>query len=412
MTTKSRFTTAIATGAVLLNALAPVALAGNDNGLSVVGNGAYSTNNITVNNASATVVNQTNTANITNNVNSTASTGGNNAGFNTGGDVRIVTGDAKTKVDVSNAANLNVANVENCGGCGSSYDVKIKGNGAYSENDVELNKANTVFVNQDNDADIENNIEAESNTGKNAADFNTGGDVVIVTGDAKTSVDVANKANANFARIGGGNGDHDGSSVRIVENGAFSVNDVELNEASAIVLAQNNDADIENNVDADAKTGKNDANFSTGGEVAISTGDAKTKVEVDNLVNFNSASIDCDCVLGELDVKVKGNGAFSENDVEANAANELFNDQNNDADIENDVEGDAKTGYNAAEFSTGAYDGDPLIWTGDAENGTQVSSYGNVNVFNNGSSVHLPGDWELGVEWDLEDLLGFLHGWN
>src|SRR3712207_5981283 len=109
MTTARRFTTAIATGAVLLNALAPVALAGESNGndLSIVGNGAYSTSNINVNSTSATVVNQTNNANITNNVSSKASTGGNNAGFNTGGDVRIVTGDARTRVDVNNAANLN-----------------------------------------------------------------------------------------------------------------------------------------------------------------------------------------------------------------------------------------------------------------------------------------------------------------
>jgi hypothetical protein len=413
MTTKSRFTTAIATGAVLLNALAPVALASSANDINVLGNGVNSTNNVSVNKTSATVVNQTNNANITNNVSSNASTGDNSSSFNTGGNTRIVTGDAKSDVKVTNAANLNKADLSNCGGCnGGAYNVTVEGNGVGSDNNVNLNKANETFLNQANDAYIANDVNATAKTGGNDASYNTGGDTIIVTGDAKTKVDVDNKANANFATIGGSNGHEDGSSVKIKGNGAYSDNNVALDNASAIVLDQYNNADIYNNVDADAKTGKNDAGFNTGGTVAISTGDAKTKVGVDNLVNFNAASIDCDCVLNDADVKVAENGVGSDNGIAVDAANELFNSQDNYADLGNNIDGNAKTGYNDAEFGTGSVDGDPLIFTGDSESSTDVSNGGNVNLFNNGSSVHLPGNWELGVHFDLSDLLNTLHGWN
>jgi hypothetical protein len=413
MTTKTRFTTAIATGAVLLNALAPVALASSANDIVVSGNGVNSTSNVSVNKTSASVVNQTNNANITNNVSSDASTGGNSSSFNTGGNTRIVTGNATSNVDITNAANLNKADISNCGGCsGGAYDVKIKGNGVGSENNVDLNKANETFLNQTNDANIVNDVNATAKTGKNDASYNTGGDTIIVTGDAKTNVDVNNKANANFATIGGGNGQVDGSSVKIKGNGAYSDNNVALDNASAIVLGQSNNADILNNVDANAKTGKNDAGFNTGGTVAISTGDAKTKVGVDNLVNFNAASIDCDCVLNDANVKVADNGVGADSNVAVDAANQLFNTQDNFSGLGNNIDGNAKTGLNDAEFGTGSVDGDPLIFTGDSKSSTDVSNGGNVNLFNNGSSVHLPGNWELGVHFDLSDLLNTLHGWN
>ncbi len=407
MTFKKRFTTAIATGAVLLNALAPVALAEE---IHVTGNGAFSNSTVNLSSDNATVVNQSNNANVTNNVSSNASTGGNSASFNTGGDSRIVTGDATTNVDISTAVNLNKAVLEDCGNCeGGDLNVNVTGNGAYSENDVNVTKDNLVSVSQENDADIDNYVDAKANTGKNDSSFNTGGDSIIVTGDAETNVTVDNKANANLASIGGGTGTSNGSWVNVTGNGAFSDNDVDLNLGSAVVLDQYNNADIHNYINAKANTGKNDAAFNTGGETVLVTGDATTNVEVDNLVNFNKASVGCDCILGELGVKIAGNGAYSENDVDADTFNELFTFQDNYADLYNDVYGNAKTGHNDVSFSTGDVNGDPLISTGDAWSGTSVSNAGNVNWFSDGNSLHLPGDWEVNAHWDLEDLLSFLH---
>jgi len=107
-----------------------------------------------------------------------------------------------------------------------------------------LNKGNQTFLNQDNNANIKNDVDAKAKTGNNDASYNTGGDSIIVTGNATTNVGVQNKANANFATIGGGNGGAGGSSVRVTGNGAFSDNNVNLDNASAIVLDQSNNARI------------------------------------------------------------------------------------------------------------------------------------------------------------------------
>lgn len=409
MTFKTRFTTAIATGAVLVNALAPIALA---NTVTVSGNGAFSNSAVNVSNNSNTVVNQTNDANITNHVDSNASTGGNSSNFNTGGNTTIKTGNATNNVNVTNAANLNQASLSNCGSCnGGATNVTVKGNGAYSDNGVSVNNGNNVLLNQDNRANFNNRIDADSKTGGNDTSYNTGGDSVILTGNAKTNVKVGNLANANVAELGG-HGNAGSASVTVDGNGAFSTNGVALNNSSAVVLGQNNDARIRNNVDADAKTGGNDSQFNTGGFTGISTGNAKTKVAVDNMANFNAASLDCGCVLDGLDVKVAGNGAESWNSVDAAAANAIVDAQDNDAHLFNDVDGDAKTGANDLGFSTGDVHGDPVIYTGNAKSNTGVHNSGNVNVLDNGGdTLHLPGNWEVGTSFDLSGLWTLLHGW-
>ncbi len=406
MTFNKRITTAIATGAVLLQALAPVALADT---ITVTGNGAFSDNSVNLSTNTTTVVNQTNNANVTNNVSSDASTGGNSSSFNTGGDTRIVTGDASSNVNVSTAVNLNKAELNDCGCSASNLSVNVSGNGAYSETQVNVTKDNLTSLSQYNDAYINNNIDAKANTGKNDSSFNTGGASIIVTGDASSNVTVDNKANANLASIGGGSGNSNGNWVNITGNGYLSNNDVDLNSNSTVVLTQRNSAEIYNDIYAKANTGNNNSEFNTGGTTAILTGDATTNVDVNNLVNFNKASVSCDCVLGDLGVKIGGNGADSYNDVSVDNADSLFNFQDNYANLYNDVYGKTKTGYNDVTFSTGSVHGDPIISTGDAWSSTDVSNAGNVNLLNDGTSLHLPGNWELGVSFNVNDLWSFLH---
>lgn len=401
MTTFKKLSTAIATGAVLLSSVAP-AFATT---VEVSGNGAYSESGAAVSTTSTTAVTQSNTANITNNVDSNASTGGNDASFNTGGNTTVNTGDATNNVEVSNAVNVNDATVTPCGGCaGQEVDVTISGNGAFSHNGADVDNTSTTALTQDNVANITNNVDADAKTGYNDAGFNTGGDTVIRTGDASVGIVVDNMANANIARIGGGAGGAGGSSITISGNGAFSTNGVDLDNVSVIALEQDNEANITNNIDADAKTGGNDADFNTGGDVHIVTGKASTDVEVSNLVNFNAADVDCGCVLDDLELKIAGNGAFSFNGIDADDTHVLAAGQVNDAYLTNNVEDDAKTGYNDAGFNVGEVDSDPSVRTGDASSTTEVSNSGNVNSFNQGDSLDLP--WDLDLHFDLLGLWG------
>lgn len=408
MTNFRKLSTAIATGAVLLSSVAPAFA-----DVTVSGNGAFSENGVSTTSTTTTAVTQNNDANISNNISSSSSTGGNTANFNTGsGGTTINTGDATNDVTVDNAVNVNQATVSSCG-CGQNQDITIKDNSAFTTNGVDASNTNTTALTQTNDANIRNNVDAYASTGHNDAGFNTGGDVTIRTGDADSTVSVSNLANANIARVGStGTGVVGGSSITISGNGAFSDNGVSFDRSSVVALTQDNDARIRNNVDADAKTGGNDAGFNTGGDVRIVTGDASTDVAVDNMVNFNAADVNsCGCALaGGTDLKIAGNGAYSFNGIDASDDHILAATEMNDAHLFNDVDGDAKTGWNSSEFGTVGTAGDPTIRTGDSSNTTDVSNSGNVNMFNQGASLTLPGDLDLSLHFDLLGLWsGLLH---
>ena len=100
----------VITAGVMIANIATPALA--ETTIQITGNGADSSNWSTVAQTNTTTVSQNNSANVTNNVNADAKTGGNDANFNTGGDVQVITGNATTDVDVTNALNTNPANVD------------------------------------------------------------------------------------------------------------------------------------------------------------------------------------------------------------------------------------------------------------------------------------------------------------
>jgi len=395
---KTRIATAIATGSVLLHALAPMTLAATE--IRITGNGSDSNNTANVSQNSSLNVVQNNTANVNNNVTVNATTGSNNANDNTGGDVEIETGDASTDVTVKNALNSNAADVQNCGACAGDTKVVISGNGSDSDNDVDLDQSHSTNVFQYNNADIDNDVDVDAETGDNDANDNTGGDVKIKTGDADTTVKIMTAANANSAVVGGG--DEAGEvSAYIVGNGSDADNDVNLGFYSSLVLTQDNDADVDNDVDVDAETGDNDANDNTGGDVIIDTGDADADVTVDNMVNFNAADAGCGCVFDVL-AKIDGNGSDSDSEIYGNFgdATSLF--QDNGADLDNDVDVDGDTGDNEADDNTGAVDGvsDPAITTGDADATVHTENSGNQNVI---GSADLP-DFEFDFNMNMWSL--------
>ncbi len=374
---KKQIVSAAAAGVLLLN-LATPALA--ETTIQITGNGADSSNWSTVSQTNTTTVTQNNSANVTNNVNADAKTGGNDANFNTGGNVTVETGAAKTDVNVGNALNSNSAQA-NCCGVGDTT-VEVSGNGAKSENGVALGSSNTTTIVQNNDANVRNNIDTNAKTGNNEAGSNTGGDVTIKTGAATAKATVATTANSNAAVVGGGMGSSNPSAKFIISgNGADSKNSIKASLANGTTVGQENDAHINNDVDADAKTGDNEANFNTGGDVTIETGAAMTDVNVANAVNFNHADVDCGCLM-DVTAKVAGNGAESNNIIELGLGNFQVVGQDNETCLLNEVDGDAKTGYNEANSNTGEVDhmSDPTVHTGPATSNTDVENSGNVNT--------------------------------
>ncbi|MBI2587607.1 hypothetical protein HYW29_02265 [Candidatus Amesbacteria bacterium] len=423
MTTfKKQMVAAVSASVMFLSLAAPVFA---ETTIVISGNGAESENEADVQFTGATTVVQTNQASISNNIDADADTGENDANQNTGGSVLVKTGDAITGVKVENVVNSNQASVDCCPA--GDTDIEISGNGAESENEVELKNDADINLFQTNQAQIYNRVDAEAETGENDANQNTGGDVQVKTGNASTWVGVTNTANANWAQIGDGN---QGSlSAQILGNGFKSDNDIVLDLDNDTMLVQTNLADITNYIYAEAETGENDANQNTGGDVLVDTGDAETGVEVDNMVNFNWADVDCGgCVL-DLLAKVAGNGAETENEIELKLDNDLTVHQTNECgdekkrawpelwdhrgyreDCSTRVDADAETGENDANQNTGDPEGDPSVLTGDSTSLVEVSNSGNVNSYGVDGGLEWPDfDFEFNLSLNLNQLLSLLN---
>jgi len=412
--------TALAAGALLVNTVLPVFA---ETTIVVSGNGEDSDNTVEASFSQSTVVVQSNDAEVENKVSATATTGGNSAEGNTGGDVSIDTGDADVTVNASNVLNQNAAEVDCCPG--GDVEVEISGNGSDTNNTVELGMESGVEIYQENEADVDNEVEAFAGTGKNEAKDNTGGSVSIETGNASVTIGLSTAANWNSAKVGGGSGSGLGSlSALILGNGEDSDNTIELGLGSGVLIAQANEAEVDNEVWAFAGTGANSAEDNTGGETSIDTGNATVDVTVDNMVNFNWAASDCGCLLSDLLLKIAGNGEDSTNTIklgESGSLLEVFQGNceelsegltqggrhGDDCEVENEVWADAKTGKNEADDNTGDPGGDPSIETGDADTEVDLSTSGYSNVYGATPDWEMPdwGGFSFHFSFDLSDLL-------
>ena len=397
---RTKLTAAALSAAMLFSTVAPAMAATS---LTISGNGADSQSAVQLDVQNKTTVVQNNDANISNKVTTNTDTGNNLASYNTGGDVSVNTGDAVAKVEVSNAANLNKAVVADCDCVGADKNLTISGNGADSDNDVNLTSKSQTELFQTNEAKFDNDVDVFAKTGGNQASKNTGkdgsGSVAILTGDALIDVSVSNLANKNVALVGK-LGSQNGGTVNatITGNGSDSKNNVTFDFQRKNTAVQYNKAYFENNVDVNAKSGQNSANDNTGGQVFIGTGDAKAFVDVVNAANFNWAALaDCGCLVN-LNGKIGENGSQSKNtlDFHLDTKNDAF--QENLGKLDNDVESDAKSGGNQAEKNTTG-NGDPAILTGDSGSLTQVENRANANLFSTSGVT---------VDFDLSEVAAFL----
>jgi hypothetical protein len=184
-------------------------------------------------------------------------------------------------------------------------DVHVTGNGAFSDNNVRVSNSNSSSFSQSNDTSISNNVRTNNNTGNNNASFNTGGRVVISTGDANSNVTIKNSAGSNVANIGGWDsmcGCERNTNVKVSGNGAFSDNNVHVSDVNKKYVSQKNDTHFYNNVYTHNNAGYNNASFNTGshnykysmnydkhsGMNAIYTGNANANAYLENSAGYNA----------------------------------------------------------------------------------------------------------------------------
>lgn len=138
MNLKQRLTTTFTTGAIVLNAFVPTALASD---ITISDNGFGSSNRVSLQSENRTNIQQHNNADFRNDIRVNANTGNNRASFNTGGRVSIQTGDAQSHVSVSHNANTNNVTI------GNSDNGNGNGNGSH-------NNKTRLFTRLSGDAEV------------------------------------------------------------------------------------------------------------------------------------------------------------------------------------------------------------------------------------------------------------------
>lgn len=197
MTIKSKIAVGIASAAIFAN-MVPAAFAATT--VDITGNGKKSNNTVNLTTAQNTTVTQNNTANINLNIKSKANTGGNKANGNTGGDVKVKTGDATSTVGVSVVGGVNAATVESCG-CDEDTTIAVKNNGKKSDNTTNIVKAKNKTGDQTSNLDVTGDIKSKAKTGKNKANANTNGDVDVNTGTGVSEVGVEVETGSNVLEL-------------------------------------------------------------------------------------------------------------------------------------------------------------------------------------------------------------------
>lgn len=171
----------------------------------------------------------------------------------------------------------------------ASANSTISENGAGSVNRIYSRYSSSSFVGMTNSNSIYNGVLASTSTGGNRANRNTGGGVVVDTGNATTKVDVANNVgmiaveslpDCSCTCLTPGNS-------TISSNGERSRNRIKSIRKCETALHLTNQASIVNEVGVSTDTGGNKANSNTSGgdnsqPVEVLTGTGNTEVGVIN----------------------------------------------------------------------------------------------------------------------------------
>ncbi|MBU2577724.1 hypothetical protein KKA69_02720 [Patescibacteria group bacterium] len=261
----------------------------------------------------------------------------------------------------------------------AATETEISGNGSFSTNTVDVVESEEKIVVQDNSAFIKNVINSEANSGGNRVDDNTGGDVSLFTGNAVTSVEISNMANLNQASIEDCDGCPSDELAKISGNGSMSENSITKFSCDDIEVFQDNFAKLDNHVNAKAKSGYNDVNRNTGGDVIVSTGAAGASISIDNLANANIASIGGAAngsEDGAVEAIVTGNGSYSLNNISLFENRLVSVVQDNLAFIKNKANAEAVSGKNDVNDNT---NGSVFLDTGAVLADVEIDNTANFN---------------------------------
>lgn len=361
------------------------------------------------------------------------------------GDTVLKTGDAVNSVSTVTVANTNLDLTLNPSNNTSptAQDTTIDANGSNSNNAIDLSNTTNQNTNQTNIGSVANNLDQNTITGDNTANFNLG-NTTVISGDANTSGTLLTTLNTNLAGVAVAEfnvvEDHQGDIIldfssscilgcdsllgSITNNGSDSTNSANINQSDTKTTFQVNDGETTNNMTLASDSGNNTASFNTGGDNTIVTGDANVSA---NAITFLNNNISGNVAVGVVNIygdlngdiilpssvfdsltgssnsssTISENGSGSQNATDINQTTNTNTNQANTADIENNLIFAASTGDNDANLNTG---GNTTVKTGDANVETQTLNIANNNVEG--------GDWWLVLVNVAGEWIGQLFGGN
>lgn len=169
------------------------------------------------------------------------------------------------------------------------------------------------------------------------------------------------------------------TTVKVADNGAGSKNIVHVENEDKTSVDQSNVNVVANYVHSSADTGDNSVSYNTGkqAENSISTGEAKSSVEITNEGPSNKADVKlCGCKDDDTKVKITDNGKHSLNIVKVENEHKTKVEQSNFNAVLNKVYSKADTGDNKVKGNTG---GSNTIETSDAKSKVSIVNEGPKN---------------------------------
>ena len=413
--------------------------------------GSDSVNNSTEETNNQTEINNNNLTILSNEFYVQANTGDNVTSFNTGSGL-VTTNKAKGQGEIINIINRNQTGYNPESDLGD-LNASNEDTGAGSENNSQIIYSDNIVVRNINESETGNIINADINSGRNKANYNTGHGIVL-SGEANLGLDVITLANTNifgsqtiqtetlsvFENYSGDITFSQGVSPELSQvfasasnenTGADSENNASVEVDQNVEIYNKNIALLENEVELNVVSGQNEASANSGSGAASSS-DVNVAFNMVNFLNTNVTSSnwwfsslnvfgdwDGDVVLPQMiaqgnnlivsaESENEETGAGSENTSNAEVENSFDLENNNEAEITNNVELNSQTGDNKTSFNTGTGSGE----FGETDSETNTINLANINV--TGDSwwlviVNTFGSWQgtaIGSPSDMEISAG------
>jgi len=253
----------------------------------------------------------------------------------------------------------------------SADELTVSGNGANSNNTVNVSSSQQTTTQQTNTSQTTNNVATSVNTGNNTVSNSTGY-AAVKTGDASVTTTVSNTGNASTVNVGCDCGQN--TTATVTGNGNGSTNTVNITSSSNTAISVDQTADITNKISQKAVTGNNTVN-NNNGSVLVKTGNITAQTDIENgPINIANVFVPSG-KNGSFVIKIAGNGSNSINTVNANEINTSLITVANSASIINKLKEKYITGNNSVSYNNG----NVVIQTGNIESLTNIAN-GPINV--------------------------------